>query len=1236
MLDLIWRKLFGYDVFISYARSDSTIYARALRDRLKKKYKVFLDEEEISAGQFLNKRINRALEQSSVLIPVISENAAQSEYVDFEINKFRALQRTIAPISVGEEIRHPHWQHIQQYRWIDEDASALKSGQSRIDLSEELRRHFSFIRRRIVRLITSGGVALALIAALGVAQLFKIEAQTQTAFAEFARALQAKEERNFPRAKLLFTHSLLSHDSEEARAELAGVWTTAEWVWDRLIEGVETSNAHIRFIADGKSVILAFEKRLLCLTIANGASGCDFRLPTTITAIATHPSLPRIALGQDDGTISVVEVGTGLIAVHNIGHSIASIAFGAKGRLLSIGLDGRGMRVIDAETGEQWYRSPPGQHEQTATSLAFEQSGTRLVWSMGRQLYLSDPVRNEIRRIGPQNSEILATAWSGGDPIVVAAGLDGVIQIVRERENTSAVSNVVISAQARNEPTIRELPGHLGGVHSLAFLPDNQTLVSSGFGAELKVWNARKQTKVLSLIGHDGRLSDMAVSPNGQYIASIGTDGRLRLWRLAPTERSLLVPTDRLPKIDAFSRAHYAHAITDLLVGTNDDMLLALRNGHILRVDSQGEVSELFNDISAIRERQRPLSLTPDGLKLLTFEATLGPRGDLLGDGPGFRIIDLETANSRFVAVPGLKNARWRGVNEEVIVGTSNGNFLCFNLTVKTGQRCAAVANPPSDRLDDRGTIVALSVDPKSSAAVAGWQDGSVALVDLTTGADRWEVLVDNTVVDVVIAPGGRTVAVVTSIPDAQVLLISSDTGSVIWSGDIWAAQAKFSLSGDRLAIGHADRGQITLVDVVHGRTSAELIDPILENVTALTFTSDGSRLLLGDKAGNIRDWSLAPVDLVWTASPEDLQQLARQQTGATVSSEGVRLFSLDGHATSALLGDTNVIDLSDAINAQLPNALLATALNSDVDADAFPRREPVKNLQSDPAQGSHESWLIAAHTLQNALQAVQGEAISAEHIGALSAAARGMIDVWEASEAPAYRPSLDRLAIPAIGEFIRLGHWNEAFDLFDAIASAWIAVLEAPDPLIGSINPLAEPYINLLRNSESAEQLARLTNPTIRITAFLAERAARLPDDIDAGWDEAEFGLLSSRLLVDLQRHAEALVAAKAAAARFSELTKIATLSGDPRQYRARNGWAYSLANELLIACFHIIELNESSSNSNSGNSTKKAQLTKTLLDSLALLKVQLEIIAETERPSERVEAALGSLEAQLPYCLR
>ena len=108
--------------------------------------------------------------------------------------------------------------------------------------------------------------------------------------------------------------------------------------------------------------------------------------------------------------------------------------------------------------------------------------------------------------------------FSPSGNLLAAGSLDGLIRLwnVQKREK------------------IATLHGHKGTVNTVAFSPDERTLVSGGGKedeqSELLLWNLATELDLLHLRGHESGVTSVAFSPDGETLASAGFDKTIRLW----------------------------------------------------------------------------------------------------------------------------------------------------------------------------------------------------------------------------------------------------------------------------------------------------------------------------------------------------------------------------------------------------------------------------------------------------------------------------------------------------------------------------------------------------------------------------------------------------------------------------------------------------------------------------------------------------------------------------------
>ncbi len=148
----LFKVLFRYDVFISYARRDGKGYALKLKEQLTRlDFSCFLDYDELPAGNSLNRTLKRAIKKSATIIVVGTEGALKSHYVELEVGEFARTGRSIIPIDFEGTLANAPWPVIKERDlvWVDETKDALAKSAPSPPVADAIDKLFKYTRRNV-------------------------------------------------------------------------------------------------------------------------------------------------------------------------------------------------------------------------------------------------------------------------------------------------------------------------------------------------------------------------------------------------------------------------------------------------------------------------------------------------------------------------------------------------------------------------------------------------------------------------------------------------------------------------------------------------------------------------------------------------------------------------------------------------------------------------------------------------------------------------------------------------------------------------------------------------------------------------------------------------------------------------------------------------------------------------------------------------------------------------------
>jgi len=120
---VISNKLPKNKLFISHSSVDKPFVRRLIAALGDKDLNVWIDEQEIEAGDDIQKSISQNLKASNYLIAVISKHSVSSKWVTFELSQFMGFadDRNIIPVLIdkGQQFPEPIDNLIRRLKYID-------------------------------------------------------------------------------------------------------------------------------------------------------------------------------------------------------------------------------------------------------------------------------------------------------------------------------------------------------------------------------------------------------------------------------------------------------------------------------------------------------------------------------------------------------------------------------------------------------------------------------------------------------------------------------------------------------------------------------------------------------------------------------------------------------------------------------------------------------------------------------------------------------------------------------------------------------------------------------------------------------------------------------------------------------------------------------------------------------------------------------------------------------------
>jgi len=549
------RFLFGYDIFLSYARKDAAEYAEFLEQWLEAAgYATFRDDHEIAPGDPLNSVIRRAVRRSRLFILVDTPTARKSGWVVNEVKvrlQFRKKSitrirfRGLEGLSWVGDSDSTFSQRLEGFVWLEEPADALASGKpSRRVLEAIPTVHRSLRLRTLMRIVLSIVIfCLLSLLAVSVAETFQAKRDAKVALSRqlASQAVSGLWQNPRESAKTAL-RAWDTYQTAEAKDALDQSFSQSN-VEEVLVDPDQAPLSSAVFSHDGKYVVTStFWDKIWLWDIAKSTTVRSFKSDGLFrpSADSMSPDGKYILAGlEDDGHFSLVvyEVATGVeigrFVVSPVG-PITSAVFSSTGKYI-------------ATTGEDYAAAVWDANQILHSLLSSAHGGTINVSPLKSQKLHTDVI-NSVRF--SRDELYLLTASQDGRAEIWEWGSGRKMQLRRystalfSAEFDPVDQNVVLTGGQDGHATIwkdarsaspnrNEVYAHELGVTQASFDATQTRFLTTSYDGTAAVWSYPNSQASYSLEGHRGALTGGAFSPDGKSIVTSSVDSTARIWHAA-------------------------------------------------------------------------------------------------------------------------------------------------------------------------------------------------------------------------------------------------------------------------------------------------------------------------------------------------------------------------------------------------------------------------------------------------------------------------------------------------------------------------------------------------------------------------------------------------------------------------------------------------------------------------------------------------------------------------------
>ena len=355
---------------------------------------------------------------------------------------------------------------------------------------------------------------------------------------------------------------MLASDSRDGTIRLWDV-ITGEQKWT--LEKDSDDATMLSFTPDGKTMVsVSWEDKISLWNSITGKHQKTFAMhpDCSVTGAAFSPDSKAVAIGSDNGTIYLHDLGTGELKLTLTGHKehVDNLAFSPDGKTIATSshID-ETIRLWDAHTGEheKTFAAP---HARYVRGLVFSPDGKTLASGSGDGTirFWDTETSNEKHTFTGHSERIYSVAFNPNGDIIASGSTTGIInfwdadtgQYIKTLNGgkngfVEPADSLVFSPDGRTlacgHDGIRlwdvqtgehkmQLTEHTDTIESIAFSPDGKTLASGSWDNTIRLWDAHTGKHNKTFRGHTESVNSITFNPDGNILASGSDDETIRLW----------------------------------------------------------------------------------------------------------------------------------------------------------------------------------------------------------------------------------------------------------------------------------------------------------------------------------------------------------------------------------------------------------------------------------------------------------------------------------------------------------------------------------------------------------------------------------------------------------------------------------------------------------------------------------------------------------------------------------